>query len=196
MLITDDLFYGFIKCKTKGYLLSSTATEDGRPSHPISDWQQHLAEDFKRECRDLLTAINPAGCFMGTPEKHDLANGRHHYIVDPILTFEDMASHLDALERLPVPAEKVRNRYIPIRFISSEKVTKEHKLCLAFDALVLGKLSGQMPISGKLIHGRRKMAMSIKLNELIRSVEILVATMRLTLADSTPPSYGQKLVTA
>jgi len=101
-----------------------------------------------------------------------------------------MASHIDALERVPLPAQKARNRYIPVRFISSEKVTKEHKLCLGFDALVLGKVSGQIPISGKLIHGRRKTAMSIRLNELIHTVEIRVAIMRATLADSKPPDLA------
>jgi hypothetical protein len=137
MLITDDLFYAFLKCKTKAYLRSSGATEDGPPSNPISDWQRHLSEDFKRECKDLLTAINPAGCFIGTPSRQDLAKGQHPYIVDPILTFEDMASHIDALERVPLTAQKARNRYIPVRYISSEKVTKEHKLCLGFDAFSL-----------------------------------------------------------
>jgi predicted RecB family nuclease len=61
---------------------------------------------------------------------------------------------------------------------------------LGFDALILGKVSGQIPISGKLIHGKRKTAMSIKLNDLIRSVEILVSIIRATLADSKPPDLA------
>jgi predicted RecB family nuclease len=190
MLITDDLFYAFLRCETKAYMLSRAATKDGRAPHPIVGWQEQLAEHFRRECRDLLTGIDPAGCFIGNPSRHDLAVGQHHYIVDPILTFEDMRSHIDALERVALPLPEMRNRYIPVRFISSEKVAKEDKIRLAFDALILGKICEEMPISGKLIHRKRKTAMSVKLTDLIRSAENLVRKIRMTLADSTAPDLA------
>src|SRR6516164_6608176 len=89
-----------------------------------------------------------------------------------------------------VYAQKSRNRYIPVRCIVSDKITKAHQLRLAYDALVLGNVTGQMPGSGKIIYGIRKAVMRIKLNELIPIVEILVQNMRATLASSTPPTLA------
>jgi predicted RecB family nuclease len=79
------------------------------------------------------------------------------------------------------------NRYMPIRFTPSEKITKHHRLQLAFDAFVLGKASGRVPNCGKIIHGERKRALSIKLNGLIREAAALVAKMRMALTNDTPP---------
>ena len=42
-----------------------------------------------------------------------------------------------------------------------------------------------MPILGKVIHGRHKKVKTIKLNELIRSVESLVDKIRVILAENT-----------
>jgi|SRR5271170_7556785 len=44
-----------------------------------------------------------------------------------------------------------------------------------------------MPISGKIIHGRRKRAVSIKLTGLIREAESLVEKVRVVLADGMAP---------
>jgi hypothetical protein len=108
MLITDDLFSAFVRCETKSYNLSRATVGDSRTSHPLSDWQQDLAEHFRRECRDLLTSIDLARCFRGTPSRRALATGQHQYIIDPVLTFEDMVSHIDALERTHIYAQKSR----------------------------------------------------------------------------------------
>jgi predicted RecB family nuclease len=187
MIITDKLFDAFLKCQTKAHLLSCAAAGAGRASHPISDWQQRLASEFKQECSEMLTAVDPRACFMGTLATHDLTHGHHPLIIGPIVIFEDTEAHIHALE-LVEPSKKTRhNRYMPIRFTPSEKITKHHRLQLAFDAFVLAKASGRVPISGKIIHGRRKRAFSIKLNGLIGEVESLVAKMRLVLASDTPP---------
>ena len=215
MLITDDLFGSFLKCKTKAHLQTSSAehlcekkkksfgsflkcktkahlqtspsAEHPCAPHAISDWQHRLAEDYKRECTDLLISLSPSEYFEGTPPRQDLIKGQHPLIVDPILIFEDVTSHIHALERTSQPVQNNRNHYVPIRFTPYQKVTKNHKLILAYDAFVLGKTFGRMPASGKLFHGRQKSAMTIMVNEFINDVEFIVGKMRVVLTDNAPP---------
>ena len=135
----------------------------------------------------MLTAADPRACFIGTPTEHDFTHGHYSLIIGPIVIFDDMEAHIHALELIR-PGEKTHHRlYMPIRFTSYEKITKHHRLQLAFDAFVLARASGRVPISGKIIHGRRKRTFSIKLSGLIGEVESLVAKMRMVLASGTPP---------
>jgi predicted RecB family nuclease len=187
MIITDKLFEAFLKCQTKAHLLSRVAAGVGHASHPISDWRQCLEEEFKRGCGEMLTAADPCACFIGTPTAHDFTHGHYPLIIDPIVIFDDTEAHIHALQ-LVLPGKQMRrNRYMPIRFTPSEKITKHHRLQLAFDAFVLAKVSGRVPISGKIVHGRRKRALSINLNGLIPEVAALVAKMRMALANGKPP---------
>ena len=187
MLITDDLFGSFLKCKTKARLQSSALAEHPCAPHAISDWHHRLADDYKRECMDLLISISLSECFEGTPSRQDLMNGQHPLIVDPILTFEDVTSHIHALERTSQPVQNNRNYYVPIRFTPYEKITRDHKLFLAYDAFVLGKTFGRMPAFGKIIHGGQKRVMTIVVSKFIHDVEFIVGKMRAVLADNAPP---------
>lgn len=187
MIITDKLFEAFLKCRTKAHLLSCAAPGAGHASHPISDWRQSVEEEFKRECREVLTTGDPRACFIGTPTAHDFTHGHYPLIIDPTVIFDDTEVHVHALQLVQTGKQMRHNRYMPIRFTPSEKITKHHRLQLAFDAFVLGKASGQVPNCGKIIHGERKRTLSIKLNGLIGEVESLVAKMRVVLASGTPP---------
>src|SRR6266436_1132874 len=187
MIITDKLFEAFLKCRTKAHLLSCAAPGAGHASHPISDWRHYIEEEFKRECREMLTAVDPRACFIGTPTAHDFTHGHYPLIIDPTVIFDDIEVHIHALQLVRTGKQMRHNRYMPIRFTPSEKITKHHRLQLAFDAFVLGKASGRVPNCGKIIHGERKRALSIKLNGLIREAAALVAKMRMALTNGTPP---------
>jgi predicted RecB family nuclease len=77
--------------------------------------------------------------------------------------------------------------YAPVRFCCAEKVTIHHKLALAFDALVLKKLLGQVPTRGKIIHGLQRTALGLKVERLVSEVESHLAKLRILLAANSPP---------
>jgi predicted RecB family nuclease len=187
MIITDKLFEAFLKCQTKAHLLASAAAAPGHASYPISDWRQSLEEEFKWGCREMFTAADARDCFIGTPTARDFTHGYYPLIIGPIVIFDDTEAHIHALELIQPGKKMHHSLYMPIRFTPSEKITKNHRLQLASDAFVLGRIFGRVPISGKIIHGRRKRTLSIKLNGLIDEVESLVAKMRMVLASGTPP---------
>ncbi len=187
MLITDGLFNAFLKCKTKAHLMAR-GVESVRSPHPISNWQRDLAESFKKRSLDhLLSADCTGGCIVGSPPPEDLRNAKHHFVVEPLVRARDLESHIHVLERAPLPSQRRYNPYVPIRFIPSEKITKHHKLALAFDAFVLWQATAQMPLSGKIIHGLNRTVLAVKLNPLIREVASLVEKLRDLLADSAAP---------
>jgi predicted RecB family nuclease len=186
VLISDQQFDVFLKCRTKAHFTFSSA-RTGEPSHPISDWQGHIAENYQKNCRDYLRSVSGADCFIGTPHPADLRNAKYPLILQPLITAQDAESHVHALERGVVPSQKGRSAYVPIRFVPFEKISKHYKLMLAFDALVLWKASGQMPTKGTIIHGLQHTILRLRLDTLIQEVQSLEGKLRALLSESSPP---------
>jgi hypothetical protein len=84
VLISDQHFDAFLKCRTKAHFtLSSAGT--GEPSHPISDWQGRIVENYQKNCRDYLRSASAADCFVGTPRPEDLRNAKYPLILQPLI---------------------------------------------------------------------------------------------------------------
>ncbi len=64
-----------------------------------------------------------------------------------------LESRLHAIERIPSEGRGKAAQFIPIRFIFRNKLTKDDKLLLAFDAFVLSEMLGREVSLGKIIHG-------------------------------------------
>ena len=72
-------------------------------------------------------------------------------------------SRLHAIERIPSEGRGKASQFIPIRFIFRNKLTKDDKLLLAFDALVLSEVIGREVSLGKIIHGDNHATLNVKL---------------------------------
>src|SRR6266403_2240058 len=156
VLISDQHFDAFLKCRTKAHFTFSSA-RTGEPSYPIGDWKGHIAENYQKNCRDYLQSVFGTDCFVGTPRPEDLRNAKYPLILQPLITAQDAESHVHALERAAVPTLRGRSSYVPIRFVP-------------FDALVLWKASGQMPTKGTFIHEVQSLVGKPKLPMLKRTV--------------------------
>jgi predicted RecB family nuclease len=185
VLITDELFDAYLRCKTKAHLTFRQAMPT-EASHLISDWIRRLADNYQAECRNRLQLSESADCFVGSPSSEDLRSAKYRLIVQPHLTAQDVVSNVHALERGPAPTQKSHNPYAPVRFVPLEKISKHHKLMLAFDAFVLWQASGQMPTKGIIIHGLQHTVLRLKLDSWIREVESLVGKLRSSLTEGTP----------
>jgi predicted RecB family nuclease len=182
MLITEDVFQAFLNCETKAHLKSMGATS----AHPeIIDWHQRLTENYKRVCyAKLRSGLREDECFVGTLSPQDLKSSKHRLIIDCVVQEQGLQSRIHALEQLSFPEKVRQNPLIPVRFIPSEKVAKNDKLLLAFDALVLSALSGKMPPFGKIIHGPNQAAIKIRLDTLVQDVRSLIDRI---LTQALPP---------
>jgi len=65
-----------------------------------------------------------------------------------------LESRLHAVKRVPPEGRGKPAQFIPIRFFFTNKLTKDDKLLMAFDALVLSEPLGRQVALGKIIHGR------------------------------------------
>jgi hypothetical protein len=71
-------------------------------------------------------------------------------------------SCLHAIERIPSAGRGQPAQFVPIRFIYRNKLIKDDKLLLAFDAFVLSEMLGRPVSLGKLIHGDDHATLKVK----------------------------------
>ncbi len=62
-------------------------------------------------------------------------------------------------------------QFVPYRFEFANKLTKNHKLSLAFDALVLSEVVGRKVSLGKIMHGDDHATLKVKLSSLTSEVQ-------------------------
>src|ERR1039457_672598 len=108
-LITDEIFDAYLKCKTKAHLTFGPAT-GGESSHPISSWQQHLADNYQANCRDRLQPTDSADCFVGNPRSEDLKSAKYRLIIQPYVTAQDIGSNRSEERRV---GKECRSRWSP-----------------------------------------------------------------------------------
>jgi hypothetical protein len=77
---------------------------------------------------------------------------------------------LHAVERVPSAGRGKPTQFIPIRFIFTNKLTKDDRLLLGFDALVLSKALGREIAVGKIIHGDDHAMLKVKTSALAGEV--------------------------
>jgi predicted RecB family nuclease len=185
MLITDEIFCAFLKCETKAYLKYSNVVGD---QCEYSDWQRHLAEDYKQKCSaKLYSNFSEGECLLGTSLSQRLENSKYRLVLDCLVQAQGLQTKIHALERLSAPVKRKHNPYIPIRFVPNEKFTKHDKLLLAFDALTLYRASGKPSLYGQIIYGNEQKTLKVNLAELMNVTQSNIEKIAAQQASPTPP---------
>jgi predicted RecB family nuclease len=184
MLITNDLFASFIKCETKSFL---RAVQNGATSSGSLDTQSPVLNDYKNKCwLRLIERTNEEDRVVGNPSTNDLRSKRYALILDCVLGTKEIQSTFQALQRSAAIAGKPQE-YIPIRFASTEKVSKDDKLVLAFGALVMSMTIGQTPVFGKIIHGVDCRTTKVDLSPLVKIARTIVERISIQLTSKSAP---------
>jgi len=69
------------------------------------------------------------------------------------MNFGVLESELHAVERVPAEGRGKPAQFIPIRFLFTNRLSKDDKLLLALDAFALSKSLGREVSVGRIIHG-------------------------------------------
>jgi hypothetical protein len=139
-------------------LLAETPAAEVAHSPPVdtlktAEWR--LATEFvaQTELRPCPRSSGRESAPSSSQENHSLvtsaATGQGGGL-QPGLAIE---THLHAVERVPSEGRGKAAQFIPIRFIWRNKLTKDDKLLLAYDAFVLAQALGRDITLGKIIHG-------------------------------------------
>lgn len=78
--------------------------------------------------------------------------------------------------------------FVPYRFEFANKLTKKHKLLVAFDALLLSEAVGRAVTLGKIIHGDDHGTLKVKTSALAGEVRKRIKDITALLVSNSPPS--------
>jgi predicted RecB family nuclease len=98
-----------------------------------------------------------------------------------------LESRLHAVERVPSEGRGKPAQFVPIRFVFRNKLTKDDRLLLAFDALVLSQALGREVSLGKIIHGDDHATLKVKTSALASGVRKRLEKTAALLSSPAPP---------
>ena len=188
MRITLNLFEAFLECTTKCHLRSLGETDS---SNTYAEWMQAQNKSYCKEATRRLQEGVPETETLVAPVRLEYLESTKWRLALDVLSRtcndQHLESRLHAIERVPSGGRGKPAQFIPIRFVPRTKLNKHDKLLLAFDALVLSEVSGQMISFGKIIHGDDPTAVKVKLPPLVGEVRKQISKMAALLADKSPP---------
>ncbi|MEA2657896.1 MAG: hypothetical protein QOF64_481, partial [Candidatus Binatota bacterium] len=147
MNITASLFEAALKCSTKCFLRSRGET--GK-DNAYANWVRTQTESYRSGGTNGLVAGTTYNKFIVGdlgPKQMNMSNWR--LALHVMARAPNLESSLHAVERIPSNARRQPAQIIPIRFIYTNKLTRDDKLLLAFDALVLSEMLGRAIKLGK-----------------------------------------------
>src|ERR1035437_52031 len=184
MKITSDLLDAFLKCPTKCYLRSTGQAGAG---NAYAEWVREQNDTYRKEAVQRLVTLAEGEVAVSTPDAANLKTVTWRLALDLSLETETMASWLHAVERMPSQGRGRPAQFIPVRFTFFNKLTKNDRLLVAFDALVLSEVLGQEVSVGKLIHGDDHSTVNVKTPALLTKARKLIGKIEAVLASVSPP---------
>ena len=100
---------------------------------------------------------------------------------------QPLESRLHAVERVPSEGRGKPAQFVPIRFVFRNKLTKDDRLLLAFDALVLSQILGRAVGLGKIIHGDDHATLKVRTSALAGEVRKRLDKIAALFSNSAPP---------
>ncbi len=185
MIVSTQLFEAYLECPTKCWLRSRGEPAAG---NTYAEWARvQNAAYCDRELNRLLASVPESDRAIGLPiEKNPMA-ASWRLAVDVCLRTNNLELRLGALERTPPEGRGRPAQCVPHRFEFVNKLTKNDKLLLAFDALVLSEVVGREVSVGKITHGDGRATLKVKISSLASDVQKRTKSIAALLADNSPP---------
>jgi predicted RecB family nuclease len=184
MTINSYLLEAYLKCPTKCWLRSAGEQITDRTCVQCTQANDAYAT---AEIRRLLSKTRQSERTL-SPSAEKLKAGDWRLATGVLAHTPYLESYLHAVERLPSEVPRKPARVIPIHFVPTNKLNKDAKLLLAFDALALSETLGQEVSLGKIIHGDRHATMNVRTSVLALKVRQHIATIDALLSSPSPPN--------
>src|SRR5262245_54387080 len=185
MNITTSLFDAALKCSTKCFLRSRGETGKG---NVYADWVRAQTESYRgMGIKGLMTGAEHDELIIRAPGSENLNTAEWRLAVDVMAHAQNLESSLHAVERVPANERGQPTQIIPIRFIFTNKLTRDDKLLLAFDGLVLSEMLGREIKFGRIIHGDNYATLKVRTSFLTSEVRKLTSKIAMLLSNNLPP---------
>jgi hypothetical protein len=151
MTITNRLFAAFIRCGMKFHYLATdhqgTPSEYGLMLEDLDrTYREKVLLRFQQELDPSEVVIKPASILEAVAKAPKL-------IVDASLVNGPFSTDSVVLRKISNDDRSGQSDYVPLQFLHGEKINRHDKLLLAFQALVLSEVLGDLPAFGTIIHG-------------------------------------------
>src|ERR1039458_7852074 len=135
MIISSQVFESYLQCPTKCWLRSRTEQPAGSA---YAEWISAQNETYSQMgLKRLVAAFPECDCTTAPPTPNHRKEVIWRLAIDVRWKTNYLESRLQAVERVPAKGRGMPAIFIPYRFYSANRITKEHKLLLVFDALVV-----------------------------------------------------------
>jgi hypothetical protein len=139
-MIFSHLFEAYLECPTKCWLRAQNEPATG---NIYADWARAQIERYRNEWVERQLAI--VGEADRTPwatfeVNHKQATSR--FTIDMRVHADNLECQIPAVERVQSEQRGRRVQFVPYRFEVLNKLTKQHKLMAAFNAVVLSEAIG------------------------------------------------------
>lgn len=185
MIITSRLFEAYLKCPTKCSLRS---IGEAGIENAYADLVRTQNESYRNSgVKRLLEKCSQGAGVTGPLDTDGLKTAKWRLAVNISVSGHDLESTIHAIERGPSEGRSKTSHFIPIRFVPTNKLAKDDKLLLAFDALALSAACGKIPLFGKIIHGSKHVALRVKLSGPMATARSVITKIAAQQAGPTPP---------
>jgi len=186
MKITRRLFEAYIKCPMKCWLRSIDEPTSSDRSNLYAGWIDHQNETYRARLLKQQMMEGPSDQYAIAAALTDVKSTKWRLALDVRIETSNLDVRLDVVERIPTGRGKA-TQFIPGRFLFTNKLTKDDRLSVAFDALALSMIVGRNIPLGKIIHGERHTSSIIRLSEQTNEVRQRISKITTMLSSAAPP---------
>jgi predicted RecB family nuclease len=176
-IITSQHIEDYLNCPMKCYLRFTGHQQE--PS-PYAEWVLEQSQRYKLKARQhLSSSYKTADIAHGKPITTNESTSDWKLAIDAHCSTGKLSGVIDAIKQ-----EKVLS---PVRFVSTNKPSKEDKLLLAFEAFLLSQTLKVTVDTGETITGASFQARKVNISPLLSDVRKTIRNVSKILADSPPP---------
>jgi len=175
----------FLKCPTKCYLRSREEVETG---NAYANWVRTQGDIFRSKgIKRLVSGVAPEKCAVGAPTIETGRSAQWELATDFVVRSENLQCFCHAVERSPPTGRGRAAQFIPIRFVFTNKLTRDDKLLLAFNTFVVSKSLHREVALGRIVYGDDYTTMNVKTSALRGEVEKLTDKVSALISSPAPP---------
>ena len=184
MTITPDLFAAYLKCPTKCWLRQTGEPASG---NVYAEWVRDRDEAARVDGTKRLIAEATEGSVAHQPPTESLKTATWRQATDVVARTANTETRIAVVERVASEGRGKAAQFVPVRFVWRNKLHRDDKLLLAFDALALSETLGREVPTGRIVHGDNQATLKVKLPALVNVVRKLVEKAAALLSNSSPP---------